>query len=85
MATRDVSRHSPADPKMACERRNRTAKAAWWATAERIDKLGDLISDISYATVSGRDSIARLRTAAIDLDRAIGELSAVKAATEVQS
>lgn len=85
MATQDHSRHPTAPSKLACARRNRAAKAAWWETAERIDRLGDLISDIPHAQVSGREVIQKLRTASADLDRAIIELSTVKALTEVQS
>ena len=78
MATSDVSRPSPVPSKMACLKRNRAVKAAWWATAERIDALGDLISDIPYASLSGRAAIRELRLASLDLDRAIQALSAVK-------
>lgn len=78
MATSDGSRHSPAVPKLACSKRNRAVKAAWWATAERIDTLGDLISDIPYAQISGRAAIRELRLASLELDRAIQALTAVK-------
>jgi hypothetical protein len=84
MATQNLTLLSP-PPLTGVLTGRQIQKSAWRAAAERIDRLGDLISDIPHSQVKGRDTVTKLQRASSAMDQAIQELSSVVAGWEVQS
>jgi hypothetical protein len=85
MATQNLTLLSPPPLRGVLAGRRHFQKSAWRAAAERIDRLGDLISDIPQRQARERDIVRKLQLATSAMDQAIHELSSVVAGWEVQS
>jgi hypothetical protein len=85
MATQNLTLLSPPPQTGALAGRRQIQKSAWRAAAERIDRLGDLISDIQQRQARDRDIVRKLQLASSAMDQAIQELASVVAGWEVRS